>query len=307
MSTDLSVLFATRNGELVVCRTLEGYCRVEKPALAWKIVVVDNGSDDHTPDLVASFKNRLPLELLSQPAAGKNRALNLGLNAVEGGLVIITDDDAIPDRSFLSAWSKYVNGEWEYELFGGSIDLTFDAAPPKWMLQNKSQLNMLFSYRDLPEGPISANEIYGPNMAVRTSVFERGFRFDENIGPNGSDALYPMGSEAEFCCRIERGGVKAWFAEEPRVRHIVRGHQLERSYWAKRSYRHGRGEAQRRRKTGQDPPADLSRPHLREKLRMFSPSPLQRFLSVCAHHERRGFRDEWTKGQVLSRGPGQLL
>ena len=66
------------------------------------MVIVDNGSDDSTPAILSSFKKRLPLETLHQPIAGKNCALNLGLSALEGHLAILTDDDAIPDRSFLS-------------------------------------------------------------------------------------------------------------------------------------------------------------------------------------------------------------
>jgi hypothetical protein len=160
---------------------------------------------------------------------------------------------------------------------------------------------MLFAVRDLPEGPITPNEIYGPNMAVRSSVFASGFRFNENIGPNGSDPNYPMGSETEFCYRVFRDSGKAWFANEPRVQHIARSSQLARSYWAKRSYRHGRGIAMLMRERGEAKPV-ISRSRiidelswLRYWLKMFSPLPLQRFNGVCDYHWTRGFRDEWAK------------
>ena len=57
---------------------------------------------------------------------------------------------------------------------------------------------MMFAHRDLPEGPIGADEIYGPNMAVRTSILDQGFRFDEKIGPNAEDPDYPTGGETDF-------------------------------------------------------------------------------------------------------------
>ena len=59
----LTILFATRNGEHVLPRTLEAYCGLEAPSQAWKMVVVDNGSDDLTPAILKSFKKRLPLEI----------------------------------------------------------------------------------------------------------------------------------------------------------------------------------------------------------------------------------------------------
>src|SRR5580700_2544299 len=99
-----TVLCATRNGESVLPRMLEAYCHVKAPTQAWKMVIVDNGSKDSTSAILESFKKRLPLETLAQPAVGKSRALNCGLSALEGRLAIITDDDAIPNSSFLTAW-----------------------------------------------------------------------------------------------------------------------------------------------------------------------------------------------------------
>jgi glycosyltransferase involved in cell wall biosynthesis len=303
-SVALTVLFSTRNGENVLPRTLEAYCRLESPVHAWKIVIVDNGSEDLTSTILGSYKKRLPLEILQQPIAGKNRSLNCGLTVCEGRLIIITDDDAIPNPSFLTAWSKSLDKNMDYELFGGSIDPFFESPPPKWMARHLSQLDsMLFALRDLPEGPIAASAIFGPNMAVRSSVFEKGFRFNENIGPNGGDPNYPMGSETEFCVKVARSGIKSWFAKEPRVQHIIRSSQLTRAYWAQRAYRHGRGIARRIRESGEAPPPNVLRPaiidklsFLRHRLQMFSPLPFQRFNSVCAYHWRRGFRDEQANG-----------
>jgi glycosyltransferase involved in cell wall biosynthesis len=296
---ELTVLFAARNGEDVLPRTLEAYCRAQQPSYPWKMVIVDNGSRDSTREILASFKRRLPLETLHQPVAGKNRALNLGLSAVEGRLTIVTDDDAVPDPSFLTAWSSYLDRAQDYELFGGSIDPLFEAPPPKWIFRNKVQFDMLFAARDLPEGPISPDAVYGPNMAVRSSLFESGLRFNEDIGPNESDPYYPMGSEADFCCKAVQNGAKAWFAKGPRVQHIIRRTQLGRSYWAKRHYRHGRGIAKLVREAGLAAPPDASRPfaidrllRLRYWLQMFSPFPFQRFNGVCAYHWVRGFHDE---------------
>ena len=111
-----------------------------------------------------------------------------------------------PAPSFLRAWANVFDNNPEYELFGGTIEPFFETPPPKWLVKNQFYYDMLFVSRNLPEGPIDAAAIYGPNMAVRTSVFNRGFRFNENIGPNGSDPDYPMGSETEFCRRLEQNG-----------------------------------------------------------------------------------------------------
>jgi glycosyltransferase involved in cell wall biosynthesis len=280
----LTVLFATRNGESVLPRTLEAYCRVKQPPCVWKMVVVENGSEDSTAAMLESYKARLPLEIIRYP---------------------IADDDAIPDPMFLTAWSKYLDKCQDYELFGGSIDPLFEVQPPKWILGNRAQFDMLFAARVLSEGPIAPDQIFGPNMAVRSSVFERGFRFNEELGPNKSDPNYPIGGETDFFHRVAQTGSKAWFAEEPRVQHIVHGSQLKRSYWAKRSYQHGRGTAlqiwQRRETFTWSRPLALYQ--LARLLRMLSPSPSRRFTSICAYHWNRGFRDEWAKRSAVRAAP----
>src|SRR5688572_25020140 len=107
----LTVLLASRNGGAVLPRTLDGYRRAATPPVGWKIVVVDNGSTDDTQQVIESFKASLPIEGLTQPIPGKNRALNTGLGAVEGRLAIITDDDAIPEPSFLVEWAKVLKDD----------------------------------------------------------------------------------------------------------------------------------------------------------------------------------------------------
>jgi glucosyl-dolichyl phosphate glucuronosyltransferase len=290
---EITVLMASRNGEHVLRRVLGGYREIKAPGVGWKLVIVDNGSTDSTSKIVDSFKRDLPIEVLQQPVPGKNRALNIGIAGVEGRFVIVTDDDAIPHSSFLTAWERFLEHERDCELFGGSIEPLFEIPPPNWMLETRLFFELMFSERDLPEGPIDAGEIYGPNMAIRRSVFDRGFRFDENIGPNALDPDYPMGSESEFCLRVASAGVKCWFAKEARVYHIVRAAQLMDSAWAKRAYRCGRGRAYQMWQRGEI--FAVPAPSLTDRLAAFSPMAKHRMISMCALHLARGFRDECAK------------
>jgi glycosyltransferase involved in cell wall biosynthesis len=285
----LTVLFATRNGEYVLPRTLDGYRRAVPPRVPWKLVVVDNGSSDQTPAILNSFKRHLPLEVLQQPKAGKSRALNTGLEAIEGKLVVISDDDAIPAPSFLNAWERYLGRCAEFGLFGGRIEPLFEVPPPRWMRKTRSYLATMFAERDLPEGEVEPGDIYGPNMAVRAAIFERGFRFAESIGPNSEDPEYPMGNEVEFCRRVARSGILCWFAREPQVQHIVRPQQYSESAWVGRAYRLGRGRAHLMWEQG-----SLQAPKVTwaDRLAMISPLRQHRFRGLRAYHLARGFNDE---------------
>ena len=131
-------------------------------------------------------------------------------------------------------------------------------------------------------------------MAVRRAVFERGLRFDESIGPNGSDPLYPMGSETEFLRRAAKAGFAAWFTREPLVQHIVRPHQTMDSYLADRAYRHGRGIALQLHMEGRLHEAvdkdDLW--WLKRRMQMRSPFPIRRRKGIHQYYLARGIDDE---------------
>ena len=302
----LTVLFATRNGEKVISRTLSAYRRLEQSDISWKLVIVDNGSSDSTLKLIKSFQDHLPIEVYIEPVAGKNRALNRGLQAVEGQLIVLTDDDTLPDVLFLQAWAKFINTKSDYGLFGGSIIPHFETPPELWLIADAKQCTMLFGARDLPEGPVEPQEIFGGNMAVRRAILDDGFRFNENVGPNGSESNYPMGGEREFCLRVAQSGVLCWFAKEAIVQHLVRPYQLTDSYLADRSYRCGRGDGYRlKNKNGaldrRERPAFVTGKiaamrrwlSLRCRLQMLSPYRFQRRQGIFSYHWKRGFADEF--------------
>jgi len=295
----LTVLFATRNGETVLPRTLKGYGEMEPPPVPWKLVIVDNGSSDATANILHGFSKRLPLQILHEPIAGKNRALNLGLQACEGQLVILTDDDAVPVPSFLRSWAEYIDARADYELLGGTVYPMFESPAPSWILRDTELAVMLFAIRELPEGPVGADEIFGPNMAVRKSVVDRGFRLNEDIGPNAADPRYPMGGESEFCRRLARAGVGSWFARGPAVRHMVPPRHFTDRYLANRSYRLGRGWLCQQWSDGKLLPGLAPRPVMKKgaarlvrRLQMLSPFALQRRQAIYSYHCELGFRDE---------------
>jgi glycosyltransferase involved in cell wall biosynthesis len=310
---ELTILLATRNGANVLPRTLEGYVSQPPVDFGWKVVVVDNGSTDGTAAVVDDFKSKLRLECVLEALPGKNRALNLGLRAVEGDIIIISDDDAIPQPGFLAAWREAFRLNPKFDVFGGSIVPLFDVPPPEWMARSRIKFKELFASRlEVPEGPIDALGIFGPNMAVRRTVIDDGVRFNERIGPNGADVNYAIGSEHDFCLEAIARGHKTWFAPKPAVWHIVRAHQLTGQYWKKRAYQLGRGVAQRQWETGVL--TSRRRPRLvsaaarglRQLYRGYlqaqtlTPVPLSRFKAAWEYNFYCGFHDECARRRAVS-------
>jgi len=237
----LTVLLATRNGGSTLRGVLEAYSRVQAPVGGFKLVVVDNGSTDGTAELPAHFRDRLPLTWLVEREPGKNAALNHGLSAVEGDLVVLTDDDAFPRPDFLVRMRCAADGNAAFSIFGGVVIPRWEVPPPEWLLRWVPQ-GPVFTLTppSLRDGPTGPHNVFGPNMAVRTDVFKAGHRFDASIGPRGR--RYAMGSETEFVRRLVRQGYAAWHVSDSVVEHFVRASQMKPSWVRARAVRFGRGQ-----------------------------------------------------------------
>jgi glycosyltransferase involved in cell wall biosynthesis len=241
----VKVVFATRNGARTLRRVLEGHAALRlRPE---QLVVVDNGSSDATPAILAEAPSRhpdLPLNVLREPSSGKNRALNAALALVaDADLVAFTDDDAIPAPDWLDQLVTAAAEAPDHAIFGGAIQPEWMEPPPAWILRWRVPLDICFAVNaGLPPGPVAAKRVWGPNMAIRGAVLRAGHRFDTGVGPDGT-AIYPMGSETEFTRRLERAGHRAWFAASAVVHHMVRPEQMRLEWILGRAYRCGLGAA----------------------------------------------------------------
>jgi L-malate glycosyltransferase len=236
----LTVLLATKNRAAILQETLESFCRLQEPASGWKLVVADNGSTDQTPAVLASFADRLPLGTISERTGGKNSALNAGLGLIEGDLTVLTDDDIFPHQDWLIELRKAADAQPDYSLFGGAIVPRWELPPPPWVEWLEQGPAFALTDPSMIDGPIPPFLVFGPNMAIRTAVFQSGVRFDPSIGPRSSS--YPMGSETELTLRLGQSGHKAWHVATAVVEHFIRDYQLCQSWIFKRAIRYGRGQ-----------------------------------------------------------------
>ena len=238
----LTVVFATRNRAAALPPVLDCLAAIVPPAGGWKLVIVDNGSTDGTTELLHRYRGRLPLTVLSEPEPGKNRALNTALGCLEGSLVVLTDDDVLPQPDWLLCLQKAAQDHPDASLFGGTVLPHWALPRPSWLTEAAVPFSVLYAQQKRKAGRCACDAIFGPNMAVRRSVFQAGFRFAENVGPDESRRTYAMGGETEFLRRVEAAGYSGWFVPEAVVGHIVRPEQLTESWILKRGYRYGIGE-----------------------------------------------------------------
>ncbi len=238
----LTVLFSTRSRGSTLAPVLDSFTALEPPPGGWKLVIVDNGSTDNTAALLQSYLGRLPLTILREPRPGKNRALNAALPQLEGGLVVLTDDDVLPRPDWLVQLCRAAAEHPDASLFGGCVLPHWSRPRPAWLLESAVPFSVLYAQQRRDSGPCSYASIFGPNMAVRASIFAAGFRFSETVGPDETRRMYAMGGETEFLRRLDAAGYKGHFVEDAVVGHIIRPEQLDEQWILHRGYRYGIGE-----------------------------------------------------------------
>ena len=104
MKTKASVIILTYNKASYLDLTLAGYQRqLEKN---YEIVIIDDGSTDNTEQVVDEYKKLLPIKYLKKAHGGISAARNLGVQTAESDIIIFTDDDRIPDDTYVLAFVK---------------------------------------------------------------------------------------------------------------------------------------------------------------------------------------------------------
>jgi glycosyltransferase involved in cell wall biosynthesis len=244
-SLDLSVALATSNRHDLLAVTLQSFAAIAPPSLRWEMVVVDDGDEPETEEVLRRFTQLLPLvHLKTSGREGKNAALNLAAERMSGSLVALVDDDIVPAPDWFSTLMQGVARWPDHEVFGGKISARMPAAVPSHIDLAFPLLRWALAITDdIEEGPTLPERIWGPTMAIRRSVLAS-HRFDPDRGPQVTE--YVTGGEVEFVRRVsDARGVPPIHLPDWSVEHVIRPDQLSEDWLLGRVFRMGRENALR--------------------------------------------------------------
>jgi glycosyltransferase involved in cell wall biosynthesis len=226
----VSLIIATRDRADSLGATLAAVSRIEDPD--WEVIVVDNGSRDHTTVVLSQFdrEGRIPLRLVTEPVEGLGRARNQGVAAASGEVLAFTDDDCYPGPDHLArlrAWFQDAG----LGFVGGAVVLHDPADLPIKTLTH-GELR-----RITPGSYLPAGRIIGANMALRRSALERIGGFD----PLLTTATVPSGEDLDALGRLAADGWTGVYDPALVVRHHHRIRRSEDIPRIARAYDLGRG------------------------------------------------------------------
>jgi glycosyltransferase involved in cell wall biosynthesis len=97
-----SVVIATYNRADELRETLASL-RALRPTGDWEVLVVDNNSTDATHDVVQNAATLFPVRLryVVEREQGRSPALNAGIRAAAGDIIVTTDDDVRVEQDWL--------------------------------------------------------------------------------------------------------------------------------------------------------------------------------------------------------------
>jgi glycosyltransferase involved in cell wall biosynthesis len=180
-----SVVVCTRRRVERLATCLAAIARLDHPS--FEIIVVDNTSGDPAV-------RRLALEARAryviEPRVGLSRARNTGARAARGVIVAFTDDDARPAPDWLSRHEAALGDPTLSASTGRVLPSSPENAPARAYIAAGAE--------DLGEEPFRVDRHtpswfemanfggvgVGPNMAFRRSLFDRGWGFREDLGPD---------------------------------------------------------------------------------------------------------------------------
>lgn len=225
---DISVVVCTYNRAEILRRALASLAVQRCPTdLEYEIVVVDDGSTDHTADVVreANRCTQCRVIYVRESGRGVSAARNAGVAAAHGGWIAFTDDDQIARSDWLvNLWRAQI--QTGAECIGGARTLELPEATLRGMpTQTRLLLGEISTEGDLRACSRDALVCTG-NLLVRRSLVLQAGGFDETLTQGGEDT--------DLLIRIRRAGHTCWFTPRAVVGHIIPTYRLGEDYllWA---------------------------------------------------------------------------
>lgn len=113
----ISIITPMYNGEKYVARTIESVLAQSYPH--WEMLIVDDGSRDNSPQIVAAYAQRdNRICLIQQPNGGSAAARNNALRHAKGRYICFLDADDLWDANFLEEQLNFLKKRQAALVFG---------------------------------------------------------------------------------------------------------------------------------------------------------------------------------------------
>jgi glycosyltransferase involved in cell wall biosynthesis len=247
-----SIVIATYKRAADLRETLASLAGLQ-PDGPWEVVVVDNNSPDNTREVVERAARTFPVELryLFEREQGRSPALNAGIRAARGEIVVTTDDDVRVPVDWLNRAAEGLE-QLRCDYVGGRVLPIWGGPRPAWLPNRSGKQWAVIALLDYGTRPIEfgARVPLGVNMAFRRRAFDTAGLFDPNTGRKAGTLL---GQEVrEWCIRARAAGVRGFYVPDMWLEHIIPADRLCKAYFRRWFYWRGISRAMLYERAGLD-------------------------------------------------------
>ena len=232
MTTTATIIIATYNRAELLDECLAHLVRQQFVA-GDTVLIADNGSTDHTADVVARHVPHFPVPLIRvyEPTAGKSHAVGAALAVATGDIVALTDDDVRVATDWLAQLRDALSDS-RVGLAGGPVEPHWQQPAPHWLqLAGHDRLGAPLGLLDYGTATtaLGPRTLLGANMAIRRSVLRALGGYATHLGKLRGTLL--SGEDHDLCERVQRAGYAARYVPAARVRHLVPAERMRVRYF----------------------------------------------------------------------------
>jgi GT2 family glycosyltransferase len=235
----VTVIIATYNRAAMLDECLD-HLRRQRFSPGDEVIVVDNGSTDETPAVIARHQRRyaVPLCLVHEARPGKSRAIARAFTVATGDILAFTDDDVNVEADWLDA-VRDAMADPVVALVGGPVAPRWQTTVPRWIRLARDRhprLGAPIALLDYGDRTVElgSRTVLGANLAVRREVFTQVGGFPAHLGKLRGTLL--SGEDHELCRRVQDAGFRAIYSPRAAVRHWVPAHRARVSYFLRWFY-----------------------------------------------------------------------
>lgn len=287
----ISVVIPSRNRADMLGLALRSIVNQDLSRAEFEVIVVDNGSTDHTQSVIKDFQSRLTnLTAIYAPKPGLHTGRHTGMKTAKSAVLVFADDDI----EALPTWLSTIQDLFKHPsvaMAGGNTLPMFLQEPPAWLLSlwhktasdgSRSLPSLSIQQRPVGRYDISPYQVWGCNFAIRKDVLLAAGGFHPDGMPQELVRFRGDG-ETYVSTYVLKNRFKCIFDSSASVYHKVTPERMTLQYFRQRGFNQGVSDSytQLRGEYSFNP----SKPPIRYRMTRWCWHKLREFAKVKGHEQ----------------------
>jgi len=211
---EITIAICTYNRCSLLKSSLDSLVEQIEKKEKFKVIVVDNNSNDKTKDVVLSFLKKLQICYIFEKKQGLSYARNRAVKECKTAYIGFLDDDAIADKRYIKRAYEIIK-KIKPLIFGGSIYPFYKSEIPKWF-KDKYEIRKIDNICRY----VNCNEyLSGSNIFFKKRIFLNIGYFNTSIGMAGEKVSF--GEETHLQEKAHRNNIAIYYDPDLVVNHYT--------------------------------------------------------------------------------------